>query len=56
MDGDRIKAKLPVQTHLKHLDEGNTQVEVSQVTADQTQTEHDTDRHNGTSALHKFTG
>lgn len=29
--------------YLQHLDEGNTQVEISHVTADQTQTEHKTD-------------
>ena len=31
--------------YLKHLDEGNREVEVSQVTADQGQREHDTDGH-----------
>lgn len=33
--------------YLQHLDEGHTEVEVGQVTANQTQTEHDTDGHNG---------
>lgn len=32
---------------LEHLDEGDTQVEVGEVTADQGQAEHDTDGHNG---------
>jgi hypothetical protein len=34
--------------YLQHLDEGNTQVEVGQVTADQRQAEHDTDGHDST--------
>lgn len=38
-------------TYLQHLDEGNTQVEVCQVTTDQTQTEHDTNGHNGAAGL-----
>lgn len=32
---------------LEHLDKGYTEVQVCQVTADQTQTEHKTDRHDG---------
>lgn len=32
---------------LEHLDEGDTEVQVGQVAADQTQTEEDTDGHNG---------
>lgn len=34
-------------THLQHLNERNTEVQVGKVTADQTQAEHDTDGHNG---------
>jgi hypothetical protein len=34
--------------YLQHLDEGNTEVEIGQVTADKRQAEHDTDGDNGT--------
>lgn len=34
-------------TDLEHLDEGNAQIEVSEVTEDQAQTEHDADWYNG---------
>ena len=36
-----------VRTHLEHLDEGDTEVQVCLVTADQTQTEEETNGHNG---------
>ena len=35
-------------THLEHLDEGNTEVQVGQVTANQTQAEEDTNGDDGT--------
>ena len=35
-------------TDLEHLDEGNTQIQISHITADQTQTEEKTDRNNST--------
>jgi hypothetical protein len=34
--------------YLQHLDEGNTEVEIGQVTADERQAEHDTDWDNST--------
>ena len=34
--------------YLEHLDEGNTEVQVGQVTTDQTQAEEDTDGNDGT--------
>jgi hypothetical protein len=36
-----------VRTHLEHLNEGDTEVQVCLVTADQTQTEEETYGHNG---------
>lgn len=46
-------------TDLEHLDESNTQIQISNITADQTQTEEKTDRNNSTkvdtaSHLHGF--
>lgn len=38
-------------TYLQHLNERNTEVKVGKVTADQTQTEHDTNGHNGTTII-----
>ena len=34
-------------SYLKHLDEGDTEVQVGQVAANQAQRKHDTNRHNG---------
>lgn len=38
---------LGTKTHLEHLNKRNTEIQIRQVSADKTQTEHETDRHDG---------